>query len=64
MINLSIQNFISFLVLDLFPSGLKGKIKEKQGMVGIEIKDSVGPSWVQKLFCVPISCFYKKALVS
>ena len=34
-------------------------------MVGIEIKqDSAGPSWLEKLFCVPISCFYKKALVS
>ena len=64
MINLFIQNFISFLVLDLVPSGLKGKIKEKPGMVGIEIKDSAGPSWVQKLFCVHISCFYKKALGS
>ena len=62
MTNLSRENFISFLVLSLLPSGLRSS-KEKGG-TGTK-QDSVGPSQVQKHLCISHFLFFlPKASVS
>ena len=51
MMSLSIQNFIPFLVLPVFPSGLKSSKKKKKGKRETK-QEPVSPSWVQKSFHV------------
>lgn len=58
MINLSIQNFISFLVLNPVLLRTKKKNQRKPSMVGIEIKDSADPSGYKRL--VPPSLAFTK----
>ena len=58
MINLSIQNFIPFLVLFLFPSGLRIIKAKLWGWGGVW--NQAGPSWAQKPLCIPWFLFVER----
>ena len=63
MINLSIQNFIPFLILPLYPSRLRSVKEKGWGEARVETdQDPEGSSQVQKPLHVPHFLFERKKL--